>query len=172
MQSTQPSTEVAATIAAAPAPQAAKPVAKTKSAPAVATPSATPPTKVTKANKAAPKAASKAETKAPVAAKPTPKPAPKAAAKPATKPAAVADAAKVAKTKKIKMVRDSISIPKEEYALIDLMKVRAGKLGTGVKKTELLRAGIKVLAALPNPAFLAAIAAVPSLKTGRPAKSA
>jgi hypothetical protein len=40
-----------------------------------------------------------------------------------------------------------------------------------VKKTELIRAGIKHLATLPDAGFVSAIAAVPSLKTGRPSKS-
>jgi hypothetical protein len=70
------------------------------------------------------------------------------------------------------MVRDSISIPKAEYLALESMKLRAGKLTTPVKKTELIRAGIKALAALPDAAFVAAIRAVPSLKTGRPAKAA
>ena len=59
-----------------------------------------------------------------------------------------------------------------EYEVLDDMKQRAGKLGVAVKKTELIRAGIKALAAMANPAFLAAVDAVPSLKTGRPSKSA
>ena len=70
------------------------------------------------------------------------------------------------------MVRDSISIPKTEYVVLEEMKLRSGKLGVAVKKTELIRAGIKALAALGDMAFLGAVRAVPSLKTGRPAKSA
>jgi hypothetical protein len=48
--------------------------------------------------------------------------------------------------------------------------LRAAKLAMPIKKTELIRAGIKALAALPDAAFLAALRAVPNLKTGRPAK--
>jgi hypothetical protein len=73
--------------------------------------------------------------------------------------------------KKIRMVRDSISVPKAEYLVLAEMKQRAAELTVAVRKTELLRAGIKVLAALPNAAFLEALRAVPNLKTGRPAKS-
>jgi hypothetical protein len=69
------------------------------------------------------------------------------------------------------MVRDSVTIPKAEYLVLDALKLRATELKTTVKKTELIRAGIKALAAFPDAAFLAAIAAVPSLKTGRPLKS-
>lgn len=70
------------------------------------------------------------------------------------------------------MVRDSISIPKSEYVVLDALKLRAGKLAAPAKKTELIRAGIKALAAMSDSAFVAAIRAVPSLKTGRPAKAA
>ncbi|MDT7515946.1 hypothetical protein [Rhodoferax mekongensis] len=77
---------------------------------------------------------------------------------------------KVEKAKKPKMVRDSFTIPKNEYDVLDVLKMRAAKLGSPVKKTELIRAGMKAIAALSDAAFKAALSAVPSLKTGRPAK--
>jgi hypothetical protein len=104
----------------------------------------------------------------------------KVTVKAATKPVSNASSKAVAtkqvkdkkvKDKKVKMVRDSISIPKTEFQVLSEMKARAGKLGVEVKKTELIRAGIKVLAALADTAFVAAIRAVPNIKTGRPAKS-
>lgn len=76
---------------------------------------------------------------------------------------------KLEKVKKPKLIRDSFTIPKPEYVVLDALKERAGKLARGVKKSELLRAGIKALAAMPDAAFLAALAAVPTIKTGRPA---
>jgi len=82
----------------------------------------------------------------------------------------VASETKTHKEKKPKMVRDSVTIPKAEYQALDVMKQRAADLKTMVKKTELIRAGIKLLSTLPDAAFLAAIAGVPSLKTGRPSK--
>ena len=103
-------------------------------------------------------------------AKPASKPAPKAAAKPAAKPVAKTPA-KAEKVKKPKMVRDSFTMPKAEFAVIDALKVRATNLKKSVKKTELLRAGIKALAAMSDTAFLAAVTAVPNIKTGRPSKS-
>jgi hypothetical protein len=39
-----------------------------------------------------------------------------------------------------------------------------------VKKTELIRAGIKAISAMSDAAFLASIQAIPNLKTGRPKK--
>lgn len=110
-----------------------------------------------------------------VAAKPATPPAPKAAAKPVAKPAAKVAAkaapAKAVKAKKPKMVRDSFTFPKTEYAVLDALKLRAAKLGKPAKKTEVLRAGIKAIAAMTDAALLAALQAVPALKTGRPAKA-
>jgi hypothetical protein len=46
------------------------------------------------------------------------------------------------KARKDKLVRDSFTIPKVEYALIDELKRRAAKLNSPIKKSELLRAGV------------------------------
>lgn len=70
--------------------------------------------------------------------------------------------------KKPKLVRDSFTIPKGEFVAIDALKTRAISLGTSVKKSELLRAGLMVLQGLSDAAFKAALTAVPTLKTGRP----
>ena len=87
---------------------------------------------------------------------------------PASKPIPVA--AKADKPKKAKLVRDSFTIPKAEYGVLQALKDRAAKLGQPAKKSELLRAGIASLAGLADAAFLSALAAVPTIKTGRPAK--
>lgn len=89
----------------------------------------------------------------------------------AAKPLAKPNTEKPAKVKKPKLVRDSFTIPKAEYTVLDELKQRAGKLASPVKKSELLRAGVKALAAMSDPAFLAALKAVPAIKTGRPAKT-
>ncbi len=88
-------------------------------------------------------------------------PAPAKAAKPA-------EAAKAPKAHKPKLVRDSFTIPKDEYQVIDVLKQRALGLEQHVRKSELLRAGIQALAAMNDRAFLKALAGVPTLKTGRP----
>jgi hypothetical protein len=103
----------------------------------------------------------KTGAKTPVKAKLSPQA--KTAVKRAVKPV------KVEKAKKPKMIRDSFTIPKTEYVVIDALKERAGKLSRAAKKSELLRAGVKALAAMSDAAFLAALAAVPTIKTGRPA---
>ncbi len=81
------------------------------------------------------------------------------------------DAAKPAKEKKPKLVRDSFTIPKAEYVVLEMLKQRAGRLSSPRKKGELLRAGIKALAAMPDPVFLSALQAVPMVKTGRPSRT-
>ena len=106
---------------------------------------------------------------------------PKAGAKPAAKSAptpvsarsaAVKTAAvpKAKKPRKPKLVRDSFTIPKNEFTVLQDLKQRAGRSGTAAKKSEILRAGIKALAAMNDAAFAAALQAVPAIKTGRPAK--
>lgn len=72
--------------------------------------------------------------------------------------------------KKEKTVRDSFNMPAADYALIGQMKVRALAGSREVKKSELLRAGLRLLAALNDEAFKSALAAVPTVKTGRPGK--
>jgi hypothetical protein len=96
--------------------------------------------------------------------KPTPNPIQaKASAK--TKPA---DKTAALKVKKTKLVRDSFTIPKDEYAALQKLKDRAIALTKPTKKSELLRAGLLALASMPDAAFLATLAAIPALKTGRP----
>ena len=147
-------TEKTPEVVAVPAPKsaakaapksAAKPITKTASKPAVSAPK-------------------KVATKARAAAK-------SALLPPVAKPAVQLAETKPAKSKKIKMVRDSLSIPKLEYDVLDTLKLRAAKMGNPVKKTELIRAGIKAIAALSDSAFLTLVQSVPSLKTGRPSKA-
>jgi hypothetical protein len=129
----------------------------------MATAKKTTPAKTVKAAAPAAKAAKPAAPPAKAAAKPV-KAAPLAAA------FAEPKADKQPKPKKPKLVRDSFTIPKAEYAVLDELKQRAAKLARPAKKSEVLRAGIKALAALPDSAFLAALGGVPTIKTGRPAK--
>lgn len=67
-----------------------------------------------------------------------------------------------------KLVRESFTIPKAEYAVLGELKERAARLIRPVKKGELLRAGIFTLNAMPDEIFLATLSAIPSLKPGRP----
>ena len=122
-------------------------------------------------------AAKKPTVKKPTTKKPAPTPVRKTAVKKVSEivatpqPVQAVKAAKPAKVKKTKLVRDSFTIPKDEYVVIDRLKIRAGKLGQAVKKSELLRAGIKALAAMSDIQFKAALSNVPTIKTGRPKNS-
>lgn len=92
-----------------------------------------------------------------------------------TKPAKAAKpekAEKTVKTKKAKLVRDSYAMPETEYARIAELKKRLAALGSEVKKSELLRGGIAVLAALNDAELQAVMARVERIKTGRPSKKA
>jgi hypothetical protein len=90
-------------------------------------------------------------------------------AKAAPKAAPAAEApVKPAKAHKPKLVRDSFTMPKDEYQVLDALKRRALGLEKQVRKSELLRAGIQALAAMNDRAFLKALGGVPTLKTGRP----
>lgn len=75
---------------------------------------------------------------------------------------------------KQKRVRDTFTFPKTEYAVLRELKHRAAQLARPAKKSEILRAGLGVLNAMSDTAFVAALAAVPSLKSKGPkdAKSA
>lgn len=100
---------------------------------------------------------------------PAPKPAkpvspaktPKAAEKPAEE--------KV-KAKKTKLVRDSFTMPKDEYEQIAVLKLSLAKQGRPAKKSELLRAGLMLLGKQSAGALLASVEALAPVKTGRPKK--
>lgn len=125
---------------------------------------------------AAKKTASTARPTARPAARPTSRRKPAVVAKKQASPAASAAApaaapqapAKVDKVKKPKLVRDSFTIPKAEYSAIDALKQRAVKMGLSPKKSELLRAGLMLLASLDEAGLRKALSAVPAIKTGRP----
>jgi len=140
-----------------------KPVAK-------AAPAAKPPVK-----KAAVKPAARA------AAKPAPAPAPKAA--PAAKPAAAPKAAepvkaekksekieKAPKAKKVKQVRDSFTMPENEYAVLAQVKKSCLKAGVEIKKSDLLRIGVSLIKNLKIAELKDILGGLTPLKVGRPKK--
>jgi hypothetical protein len=88
--------------------------------------------------------------------------------KPATKKVAKVKTVKAEKIKKPKMVRDSFTMPKPEYAAIAALKLRAAKHKQAVKKGELIRAGLKVLAGMSDDAFLKVVRGLPGRKTASP----
>src|SRR5262245_37504230 len=116
--------------------------------------SSAPPRPARKTKAAAAKAASSTQAKAP--------------SKKAAPPAKTARPEPAPKAERIKLLRDSFTIPASEYELIAVIKQRAVSLQHPAKKSEVLRAGLKVLAAMDEAALRAALEAVPAVKTGRP----
>ncbi|APR38108.1 hypothetical protein [Paraburkholderia sp. SOS3] len=78
---------------------------------------------------------------------------------------------KARRVKKDKVVRDSFTMPKSDYMKIAELKQRCLDAGVSVKKSELLRAGLALLAEAQPKRLIAAVSALDTVKTGRPAKS-
>jgi len=91
------------------------------------------------------------------------KPVKQAADKPA-KPAAKE------KAKKVKLVRDSFTMPEGEYQVLGDTKKAFLKIGTSVKKSELLRAGVALIKAMEIGKLKTVIDGLPPIKAGRPKK--
>lgn len=143
-------------------------------------------------------AAASTETKKPVAKaaapkpaavkKPAVKPATRAAAKPAAAPAAAKAEKKVEKvekvekpvkaekiekapkTKKVKQVRDSFTMPENEYAVLAQVKKTCLKSGVEIKKSDLLRIGVSLIKNLTITELKDILGSLTPLKVGRPKK--
>ncbi|WCM91360.1 hypothetical protein M5C99_13150 [Acidovorax sp. NCPPB 2350] len=138
---------------------------------AATAPPATAHAESTESAAAKPSKSRRAETAAPAPAKSSGQGSRSKRSKPATTATpkrAKAIAPPDSKPRKPKLVRDSFTIPKDEYAAIDELKQRLAERGTPAKKSELLRAGLKLLSSLTDAALEKAMQAVPSIKTGRP----
>lgn len=100
------------------------------------------------------------------------------AKKATTKKPLVANAAKPApvvvkpepKAKKVKLVRDSFTMPGNEYQVLQDIKKAALKAGMELKKSELLRIGVGMLKNLTVVQLDKARAALTKLSAGRPKK--
>lgn len=78
--------------------------------------------------------------------------------------------AKAPKPKKVKLIRDSFTMPSFDYALIAALKLKALGSKIVLKKSELLRAGLHALAKLDTKQLVALVATLAVVKTGRPKK--
>ncbi len=81
---------------------------------------------------------------------------------------ALQPSAKQKKPVKVKVIRDSFSFPEHDYLKISELKQTCLAAGIHVKKGELLRAGLKLLAKLSLDELKQAIEQVEKVKTGRP----
>ena len=68
------------------------------------------------------------------------------------------------------LVRDSFTMPEADFAFIVTLKSRALDARRAAKKSELLRAGLRLLATLDAKALVAALDQLEPVKTGRPRK--
>ena len=130
-------------------------------------------TTIKKADTAAKTPVKKAAPKKPAAKKsPTGKLA--ASAKPVvkaeTRPASTPTGKKEKKNHKKKVVRDSFTMPHDEYQKISEIKAACLKSKMHVKKSEVLRAGLKLLAGLNATQLKQALNDLTKIKTGRPKK--
>ena len=92
--------------------------------------------------------------------------------KPVAKPGVKTALPKAAKKPKHKMkvVRDSFTMPQNEYARIAEIKDICLKAKMHVKKSEVLRAGLILLAELDPGQLKRALGSLEKIKTGRPQK--
>nr|WP_249221562.1 hypothetical protein [Cupriavidus sp. KK10] len=90
----------------------------------------------------------------------------KSGSRPNAKPAKKAPA-----PKREKVVRDSFTMPKSDYQKIAELKERCLDGGVRIKKSEILRAGLLLLAERSPKELLAAIRKIEAVKTGRPPKA-
>ncbi len=163
-----PAAKPAVKAAAKPALKtAARPALKTATKPAVkapAKPAAKPAAKTAPKPQPASKPAAKPVAAAPV--KPARKVAGPATPKAASKPDAPGTDAP--KERKAKLVRDSFTMPEQEYAVLGQVKKACIKAGFEIKKSELLRIGVALISQLDMATLQQVLASLPQLKTGRP----
>lgn len=72
------------------------------------------------------------------------------------------------KEEKLKVVRDSFTMPQTDYELITALKNRSLNSGVQTTKSEILRAGLLALNQMTEADFLDKIGNVEKIKTGRP----
>lgn len=77
---------------------------------------------------------------------------------------------KTRKEHKVKVVRDSFTMPHSEYQQIMDIKEACLQAGMHIKKSEVLRAGLKMLAALSAAQLKRTFTSLEKIKTGRPRK--
>ena len=105
-------------------------------------------------------------------AKPTVKPKPKSVAAASKSKeqgkSQKAEPKKLEKQKKEKVIRDSFTMPKQEFDKIADLKKVCMAFGINIKKSELLRAGLHALSSLTPQQLKLAVSQVEKIKTGRP----
>lgn len=80
------------------------------------------------------------------------------------------DLKRTKKSHKEKVVRDSFTMPKSEYQKIAEIKEICLKAGMHVKKSEVLRAGLKALCEKTGAQLRLSLGSLEKIQTGRPKK--
>jgi hypothetical protein len=73
------------------------------------------------------------------------------------------------KARKERVIRDSFTMPENDYSRIASARQRALKNGIAVTKAEILRAGLVAISQLRDEQFTELLAELDKVKTGRPA---
>ncbi len=73
--------------------------------------------------------------------------------------------------KKEKLIRDSFTLPESDYSTIKQLKERCLAAGIEVKKSEIVRVALNILAKQTDQKLISAVKALPRIKTGRPKKA-
>ncbi len=87
------------------------------------------------------------------------------------RPVAVAANKSEKKHHKGKIVRDSFTIPENEYIVLAALKKRCLAAGVAVKKSELLRAGLKALSDMSQAGLNKQLSKLQEIKMGRPSNA-
>ena len=67
-----------------------------------------------------------------------------------------------------RVIRDSFTMPSFDYDLIAAVKQRCLQLGVSITKSEVLRAGLNALMAMPEGELRRVVESLQKVKTGRP----
>lgn len=71
---------------------------------------------------------------------------------------------------KVKVIRDSFTMPEYDHDKLSKLKKKCLAEGVQIKKSELLRAGLAALEMMPLKRLLMVVGTVETIKTGRPGK--
>ncbi|ESA36570.1 hypothetical protein N836_07285 [Leptolyngbya sp. Heron Island J] len=77
--------------------------------------------------------------------------------------------AKKVKLSKPKVIRDSFSLPKDDYELIGKLQQRCLGMAQSASKSQLVRAGLHALVKMPDAELVKVLDSLEQVKTGRPA---
>jgi len=69
-----------------------------------------------------------------------------------------------------RVIRDAFTLPEDDYEMISKLRLRAGKQGVLVTKSEVIRAGLRAMNEMGDEALKEVLEGVERLKTGRPGR--